>query len=83
MNQMLQMLMQNKLQQIPQQLMSQLENQLKRVNPQAYQEFQQARKNNDDPQEYLNKITNGFNDQQKQQWNSMMGQFNNTSNNNK
>lgn len=68
--------MQNRFQQMPQQLMSQLENQLKRVNPQAYQEFQQARKNNENPQEYLNKVTGGFNPQQRQQWNNMMGQFN-------
>lgn len=56
--------------------MSQLENQLKRVNPQAYKEFQEARKNNEDPEEYLNKITGNFNPQQKEQWNSIMGQFN-------
>ncbi len=68
--------MENKLQQIPQQTMNQLEQQLKRVNPQAYQEFQQAKKNNENPQEYLNKITNGFNPEQQQQWNNMMGMFN-------
>ena len=50
--------------------------QLKRVNPQAFQEFQQARKNNDNPQEYLNKITNGFNPQQKQQWDNLMSMIN-------
>ena len=55
--------------------MNQLEQQLKRVNPQAYQEFQQARKNNDDPNEYLNKIVGGFTPEQQQQWNAMMGQF--------
>lgn len=76
MNNFLQMIMQNRFQQMPQQLMSQLESQLKRVNPQAYQEFQQARKNNENPQEYLNKVTGGFNPQQRQQWNNMMGQFN-------
>lgn len=57
-------------------MMSQLENQLKRVNPQAYKEFLEARKNNEDPEEYLNKITGNFNPQQKEQWNSIMGQFN-------
>lgn len=45
------------------------------TNPQAYQEFQQARKENKDPNEYLNQITNGFNPQQKKQWESMMKQF--------
>ena len=50
--------------------------QLKRVNPQAYQEFQQARKNNTDPNEYLNQVVNGFNPQQKQQWEKMMSQIN-------
>ena len=49
---------------------------MKRVNPQAYQEFQQARKNNENPQEFLNKVTGNFNQQQVQQWNSMMGMFN-------
>ena len=48
---------------------------MKRVNPQAYQEFQQARKNKDDPNEYLNKVVGGFSPEQKQQWDSMMGQF--------
>ena len=65
-----------KMKQIPQQLMNQLEQQLKRTNPHAYQEFQQARKNNEDPQAYLNKIPGGFSPQQQQEWNSMMGNFN-------
>jgi len=45
-------------------------------NPQAFKEFQQARKDNLNPEEYLNKIVGGFNPQQKQQWDSMMKQFN-------
>ena len=45
------------------------------MNPQAYQEFQQARKNNDDPNEYLNKVVSGFSPEQKQQWDGMMTQF--------
>ena len=57
--------------------------QLKRVNPQMFQEFQQARKNNDNPQEYLNKITNGFNPQQKQQWDNLMSMINNNGVNSK
>ena len=57
--------------------MKQLENQLKRVNPQVYKEFQEARKNNVDPNEYLNRVVNGFSPEQKQQWNMLMGQFNN------
>ena len=76
MNNLLQMMIQNKMKQIPQTMMKQLETQLKRVNPQAYQEFQQARKNNNDPNEYLNKVVNGFNPQQREQWNSMMGMIN-------
>ena len=75
MNNILQLLMNQKFQQIPQNLVNQLEQQLKRVNPQAYQEFQQARKNKDDPNEYLNKIVGGFTPEQKQQWESMMAQF--------
>lgn len=54
---------------------------MKRLNPQAYNEYQQARKNNIDPNEYLNKVVDGFNPQQKQQWNSMMGMFNQQPNN--
>ena len=37
-----------------------------------YQEYQQARKNNEDPQEYLNKVVDSFSPQQKQQWQQMM-----------
>ena len=81
MNNVIQMLFQQKIQQIPQGMMNQLEQQLKRANPQAFKEFQQARKNNDDPNEYLNRVVNGFNPQQKQQWNNMMGQFNQGNNN--
>ena len=76
MNNMLQMLFNQKMKQMPQQLMGQLERQLKVRNPQAYQEFQQARKNNINPQEYLNKVIGGFNPQQQREWNKMMGQFN-------
>ena len=71
MNNLLQMLLSNKMQQIPQNLMSQLENQLKRKNPQAFKEYQQARKDNVDPNEYLNKVVNGFSPEQKQQWDAM------------
>ena len=73
---MLQMLFNQKMKQIPQNLMGQLERQLKMRNPQAYREFQQARKNNVNPNEYLNKVVGGFNPQQQQEWNRMMGQFN-------
>lgn len=58
-------------------MMKQLENQLKRVNPEVYKEFQEARKNNADPNEYLNRVVSGFSPEQKQQWNMLMGQFNN------
>ena len=43
MMQMIQMLIQNKVQQIPQNMMNQLEQQLKRQNPQAYKKYQEAR----------------------------------------
>ena len=68
----MQMLLQNKMQQIPQQMMNQLEGQLKRVNPQAYQKYQEAKKNNN-PNDLLNETVNGFNPEQRQQWDSMMG----------
>ena len=77
----MQMLLNQKVQQVPQQMMNHLEQQLKRVNPQAYQEYQQARKNNDDPQKYLNKVVDGFTPEQKQQWNSMMGGLQQKNNN--
>lgn len=76
MMQMLQMLFQQKMQQIPQGLVKQLESNLKRVNPQAFQNYSQAKKDNVSPEEYLNKIVEGFNPQQKQQWKQMMGMFN-------
>jgi len=56
-------------------MMNQLEMQLKRLNPQAYNQFQQARKNNENPQEYLNKITSNFNPQQQQEWNKLFQQM--------
>ena len=42
------------------------------TNPQVFKEFQEARQNNVDPQQYLNKITGGFNQRQQQEWNNMM-----------
>ncbi len=45
-------------------------------NPQAFQEFQQARKNNQDPNEYLNKVIGNFSPEQRQNWDSMMMKFN-------
>ena len=47
------------------------------ANPQVFQEYQKARENNENPNEYLNKVINGFNKEQRQQWDSMMGIFNN------
>lgn len=67
--------MSQKFQQIPKNMMSQLEQQLKAQSPQAYQEFLKAKNDNIDPNEYLNKIVNGFSPEKKQQWNAMMGQF--------
>ena len=75
MNNLIQMLLNQKFQQIPQNLVNQLEQQLKAQSPQAYQEFQKAKKDNVDPNEYLNKVVGGFNPQQRQQWDNMMGPF--------
>ena len=75
MNNLIQMLLANKMNQIPNTMMKQLENQLKRANPQAFQEFQKARKNNENPNEYLNKVVNGFSQEQKDQWNTMMSGY--------
>ena len=66
------MMMQNSMKQAPQKMMGQLEQQLKRINPQMYKDYQEARQNNVNPNEYLNKITNGFNQQQKDQWNNLI-----------
>ena len=68
------MFLQNKMQQIPQQMTSQLEQQLKRVNPQAFQKYQEAKKNNN-PNDLLNETINGFNPQQRQQWDMMTQGF--------
>lgn len=68
------MLLQNKMQQIPQQMTSQLEQQLKRINPQAFQKYQEAKKNNN-PNDLLNETINGFNPQQRQQWDMMTQGF--------
>ena len=56
-------------------MMGQLEQQLKRTNPQAYKRYQQAKKDNN-PNELLNETLNGFNPQQRQEWNNMMNMFN-------
>jgi hypothetical protein len=65
------MILNQRLQQVPQNLMSQLENNLKRRNPQAFKKYQEARKNNN-PNDLLNETINGFSPQQRQQWDSMM-----------
>ena len=75
MNGLIQMLMQNKMRQLPQQMMTQLEQQLKRTSPQAYQKYQEAKKNNN-PNDLLNETVNGFNPNQRQEWDNMMGMFN-------
>ena len=75
MNQMFQILIQNKLQQIPRQMMTRLEQQLKMVSPEAFQRYQEAKQNNEDPNKLLNETINGFNPQQRQQWDNMVGQY--------
>ena len=45
-------------------------------NPQAFKEYQQARRENKDPNEYLNEIVGRFNPEQRQQWNAMMNGIN-------
>ena len=75
MNNLIQMLMNQKLQKIPQQLVNQLESQLKRTNPQAFKKYQEARKSNN-PNDLLNETVNGFSPQQRQEWDNMMSMFN-------
>lgn len=73
--QIIQMLMQNRMQQIPQQMMKKIEQQLKGVSPQAFQKYQEAKKNNN-PNDLLNETINGFNPNQRQQWDNIMRIFN-------
>jgi len=49
--------------------------QLKRQNPQAFQKYQEARKNNN-PNDLLNETINNFTPQQQQQWQQFMNMFN-------
>ena len=35
----------------------------------------QAKDNNENPNEYLNKVVNGFSNEQKEQWNAMLGNY--------
>lgn len=46
------------------------------LNPQMFKRYQEAKQNNEDPNALLNETINGFNTQQKQQWQQMMGMFN-------
>ena len=64
------------MQQIPQQMIGQLEQQLKRLNPQAFKEYQEQKQNNVNPNEYLNRIVNGFNPEKRQSWNNMFNGIN-------
>ena len=48
---------------------------MKARNPQAFQKYQEAKKNNN-PQDLLNETINNFNPLQKQQWDNMMSMFN-------
>ena len=72
MNKMLEMMMQMKMKQMPQAMIKQLEQQVKRINPQAFKEYQQARNQNKDPNEYLNNTINSFDADKRQQWEQMM-----------
>ena len=45
------------------------------MNPQAYKRFQEAKQNNENPNDLLNETINSFNPQQKQQWQQMMNMF--------
>ncbi len=76
MNNLIQMITGKMFQQAPQMIMNQLENKLKMTNPQMYREFQKAKQNNVNHQEYLNKITGNFNQNQKQEWDMFMNGIN-------
>lgn len=75
MQNLIQMLLSQKIKQIPQNLMSQMQMQLKRVNPQAYQEYLKARQDKVSGEEYLNQITSKFTPEQKREWEGIVGQF--------
>ena len=46
------------------------------LNPQAYQEYQKAKNDGVDPNEYLNQITNGFSPERKDQWEQLINEIN-------
>ena len=48
-----------------QMLMNQLQNQLRANNPQVFQQFEQFKKSNGNPQDFLNQITQGYTPEQK------------------
>lgn len=45
-----------------------------------FKEYQEARQNKTDPNEYLNKITSNFSPEMKQQWDAMMNGINSQKN---
>lgn len=49
-------------------LMSQLQNQLKAKNPQAFQQFQNLRKNQSNPQDLLNNMMKNYSPEQRQKF---------------
>ena len=53
-------------------MMGQLENRLKMSNPQAFKKYQEAKHNNVNPNEFLNEITSGFNQQQQAEWQNII-----------
>ena len=50
-------------------------NQLKVRNPQAFNQFQELRKSNGNPQEFFNQITKGYSPEQKQQFSRFLNSF--------
>lgn len=49
-------------------LMGQLQNQIMMKNPQAFQKLQELIKSTNNPQEFLNQITNSYTPEQKEQF---------------
>lgn len=53
---------------MPNQLLNMMMNQLKARNPQAFSQLEQLKKNNGNPQEFLNQLTSNYTPEQRQQF---------------
>ena len=50
--------------------------QVKRTNPQGFKRYQEAKNNNENPNDLLNETISSFDPEKRQQWNNMMNMIN-------